>query len=196
MNKIIVILSLLFAPFLFGQNPYSDSIQKARHLHQMEFVAEVLDSSEAAHFKGICYFEIDTNFIVNATFKREKGKKFQMPMSKERIVYYRKYGTLTFVKNDTTCVLTVYENLSLKGIKEYKNYLFLPFKDKTSGYTTYGGGRYLDVYKSKESSWKLDFNASYHPYCAYSTRYSCPLVPSENKISVEIRAGECYEGDH
>jgi uncharacterized protein (DUF1684 family) len=194
MRKLIILISLIISPFIFGQKDYRDSIQKARQNHQLQFLFEVLDSSEAAHFKGICYFEVDTNFIIEASFKREKGKKFQMPMSKERIVYYRKYGTLTFTKNDTTCVLTVYENLSLKGKKEYKDYLFLPFKDKTTGSTTYGGGKYLDVYKSTNAIWKLDFNASYHPYCAYSERYSCPLVPSENQISLEIKAGECYEG--
>jgi len=197
--KKIVLLStcLLCLPFFgFSQSNYADSLTKVRDTHQKEFVANVLDSAEAAHFKGICYFGIDKSYIVKAQFKREKGEKFQMPMSKARVVYYRKYGTLTFAKNDTTCVLTVYENLSLKKNKEYKDYLFLPFKDKTSGHESYGAGRYLDLQKSKEQSWEIDFNLAYHPYCAYSDRYSCPLVPAENKIPVEIRAGECYNGDH
>ncbi|MES2587360.1 MAG: DUF1684 domain-containing protein [Bacteroidota bacterium] len=192
----LIIFVQFFIVSIFGQSTYSDSLQKERERHQIEFVSEVLDSTEKAHFKGICYFEIDTNLIVDATFKREKGKKFQMPMSKERIVYYQKYGTLTFIKNDTLCVLTVYENLNLKKKKGYEDYLFLPFKDKTSGTLTYGGGRYLDLRKSKQSTWKIDFNLAYHPYCAYSERYSCPLVPSENKIPVEIKAGECYQGSH
>lgn len=194
MKLSFLIYCLLIYSSFFSQKSYSDSLQTARENHKVQFVKEVLDSTEASHFKGICYFEIDTNFIFKAAFKKEKGKKFKMPMSKERIVYYRKYGTLTFTKNDTVSVLTVYENLSLKGIKEYENYLFLPFTDKTSGHTSYGGGRYLDVTKSENVVWKIDFNSAYHPYCAYSERYSCPLVPSENKILVEIKAGECYEG--
>ncbi len=196
MKLVLFINILLISGTFFCQKSYSDSLLAEREKHKIEFVKEVLDSTEASHFKGICYFDIDTSFILKAKFKREKGKKFQMPMSKARVVYYRKFGTLTFMKNDTNFVLTVYENLSLKGNKEYKDYLFLPFTDKTSGHTSYGGGRYLDVTKSENAVWEIDFNSAYHPYCAYSERYSCPLVPSENKISVEVKAGECYEGWH
>lgn len=192
--KFSFIYALFFTFSYQAQESYLKILENQRKVHQLEFPNKVLDSNEIASFKGICYFEIDTNLIINATFKREKGKKFQMPMSRERIVYYRKYGTLTFIKNDTTCVLTVYENLSLKAKKEFKNYLFLPFKDKTSGITTYGGGRYLDVYKTENKIWEIDFNKSYHPYCAYSDRYSCPLVPEENNILLLIKAGECYYG--
>jgi len=35
----------------------------------------------------------------------------------------------------------------------------------------------------------LYFNKAYNPYCAYSERYSCPLTPKENTLSVEILAG-------
>lgn len=196
MNYKFLISVLLFCTLSFGQSAYSDSLRNQREIHEMSFISSVLDSTETAHFNGICYFDIDPSYIVKATFKREKGKKFQMPMSKERVVYYRKYGTLTFIKNDTTCVLTLYENLSLKGNKEYKDYLFLPFKDKTSGKNTYGGGRYLDLQKSADKTWEIDFNLAYHPYCAYSTRYSCPLVPVENTLKISVPAGECYEGGH
>jgi uncharacterized protein (DUF1684 family) len=36
----------------------------------------------------------------------------------------------------------------------------------------------------------LDFNLAYNPYCAYADRYSCPIPPVENKLLIEIRAGE------
>jgi uncharacterized protein (DUF1684 family) len=36
----------------------------------------------------------------------------------------------------------------------------------------------------------IDFNEAYNPYCAYSDRFSCPLVPKENNLDVAIRAGE------
>ncbi len=180
----------------FSQNNSIELLQKERELHQTEFATNVLDSTEKANFHGICYFEIDTNFVVEAKFTRKKGKKFIMPMSKVRVVYYRKYGELSFTINDTICILNLYENLSLKGKKEFKDYLFLPFKDNSTGKSTYGAGRYLDVYKSKNNTWLIDFNKAYHPYCAYSERYSCPLVPAENTIPVAILAGECYEGKH
>jgi uncharacterized protein (DUF1684 family) len=36
----------------------------------------------------------------------------------------------------------------------------------------------------------LDFNFAYNPSCAYDTRWVCPLAPPQNRLEVEIRAGE------
>jgi uncharacterized protein (DUF1684 family) len=74
--------------------------------------------------------------------------------------------------------------------REYGNLLFLPFRDKTNGKTTYGAGRYLDISFPASDSIYLDFNKAYNPYCAYDDRWSCPLVPFENHLEVSILAGE------
>ena len=36
----------------------------------------------------------------------------------------------------------------------------------------------------------VDFNYAYNPYCAYNEGWSCPLTPAENRLTVDIRAGE------
>lgn len=68
--------------------------------------------------------------------------------------------------------------------------LFVPFADATSGNETYSSGRYLDLEIEPDGSVVLDFNRAYHPYCAYSSAYSCPLTPAENRLAVPILAGE------
>lgn len=68
--------------------------------------------------------------------------------------------------------------------------LFVPFADATSGNETYGSGRYLDLEVGPDGSVVIDFNLAYHPYCAYSSAYSCPLTPDENRLAVPILAGE------
>ena len=35
----------------------------------------------------------------------------------------------------------------------------------------------------------IDFNRSYNPLCAYNHKYSCPKVPLENDLKIEIKAG-------
>lgn len=88
--------------------------------------------------------------------------------------------------------------LTLYWIEGYGGGVFLPFTDATSGTETYGGGRYLlDTIKGadlgnvqSDGSLTLDFNFSYFPSCAYSSRYVCPLAPSGNRLSGEVRAGE------
>ena len=40
----------------------------------------------------------------------------------------------------------------------------------------------------------LDFNFSYQPSCSYDPRWSCPLPPRENWLTVPIRTGERFRG--
>lgn len=88
--------------------------------------------------------------------------------------------------------------LTLFWIEGYGGGVFLPFIDATSGTETYGGGRYLlDTIKGADlgvtrvdGTLVLDFNFSYFPSCAYSSRYVCPLAPSGNRLKGAVRAGE------
>ncbi len=189
----LILFTLISAGFSLAQNSYADSLAQERKKHEEEFLSKVLNEEERKIHPEICFFPIHTSFTVEADFVKEVGPAFVMPMSKERTVYYRKVGYLSFKINDTLCKLSVYQNLDLAGKKEYKNYYFVPFKDATTGISTYGAGKYMDCYFSRKAKKvKLDFNTSYHPYCAYSDRYSCPIVPAENRIPVAITAGECY----
>src|SRR4051812_14133673 len=107
-----------------------------------------------------------------------------MKTSTARLPKYRKYAELEFTLQGKAFKLAVYQSSDLMKNVIYKNYLFLPFKDLSSGKETYGGGRYIDLeLPVKDNVITLDFNKAYNPYCAYSTKYSCPLVPSENMLN-------------
>jgi uncharacterized protein len=94
---------------------------------------------------------------------------------------------------------TPFGGLTVFWLTGYGGGLFLPFRDATSGTETYGGGRYLvDTIKgtfgrgfaADGERAVLDFNYAYNPSCAYNSRYACPLAPSENWLTVPVRAGE------
>ena len=74
---------------------------------------------------------------------------------------------------------------------EFENYLFLPFNDTSNGKTTYGGGRFIDLEIPEKGSKtiSIDFNKAYNPLCAYNHKYSCPIPPAENNLSIEIPVG-------
>ncbi|MDX2362768.1 MAG: DUF1684 domain-containing protein [Crocinitomicaceae bacterium] len=150
----------------------------------------LLDDEEKADFHGLDYFDFDQNYQVEATFIKDKGKKFQMETSTDRKPWYRRYGYAEFTIDGKLCRLELYQNIELKSKKEYKKYLFIPFKDGTSREETYGGGRFMDTEIPDDGILILDFNQAYNPYCAYSYRYSCPIPPAANSLDVEIRAGE------
>jgi uncharacterized protein len=90
------------------------------------------------------------------------------------------------------------ESLAVFWLEEYSGGIFLPFRDATSGHETYGAGRYLlDTAKGADlganpasGALILDFNFAYHPSCAFDPRWSCPLAPPENRMTVPIEAGE------
>ena len=76
--------------------------------------------------------------------------------------------------------------------EKYRNYLFVPFTDATTGDESYGSGRYLEFYIAdiQNNTLQLDFNKAYNPYCAYAAGYKCPIPPRENNLPLAIKAGE------
>ncbi|MEL7249109.1 MAG: DUF1684 domain-containing protein [Bacteroidota bacterium] len=75
--------------------------------------------------------------------------------------------------------------------------LFLIFADKTTGETTYGGGRYLYCPRPDEDGRTIiDFNKAYNPPCAFTDFATCLLPRVENNMPVAIWAGEKTYGDH
>ena len=188
-------LIFLLIPFLAVSQQSETEILEHREEHKTELLDtsnHMLSIEEINEFQGLNYFNFDSTFQLKATFTKDKGKKFEMPTSTNRLPIYRRYGYVDFIIDSVPCRLTAYQNIDLlkRDRKGFKNYLFIPYKDKTTRNETYGGGRFLD-FKIPESAIALiDFNLAYNPYCAYSYRYSCPIPPDENTLKVEIKAGE------
>jgi uncharacterized protein (DUF1684 family) len=198
MKSIVFCLVLFQVSFGFSQT-YTDTIDEVRIMHMVELLdstSGVLNSREINQFQGLSYFDVDSTYRIHAHFEKNIGKRFKMMTSTDRRPVYRRYGFVEFTVKDTLCRLTVYQNMELSGFfhfsarKDYKDYLFVPFRDATSGKETYGGGRFIDARIPKTDVLVLDFNLNYNPYCAYSERYSCPIPPPENTLSVSILAGE------
>jgi len=137
-------------------------------------------------FTKLSYFAPNKNFIVNAVFKKFKNQDtVELLTSKGTIRKMIRAGEFLFKINGSRQKLTAY--LSIGG---EQTTFFVPFLDKTNRTSTYKGGRYLDIDRKDVDFYVIDFNQSYNPYCAYNIKYSCPIVPPENTITKEIRAGE------
>lgn len=149
------------------------------------------EERDAFSKKGLQYYLPNMDYNLVADFRVDTSFPiFQMPTTTDRKPNYRIYGFLNFEVNDTICKLVVFQNFDMKDHPEHGLYVFIPFKDNTNEYTTYGGGRYIDIEIPKTNNVELDFNLAYNPYCAYSSRWSCPLVPGVNSLSVAVMAGE------
>ncbi len=149
-----------------------------------------LTKADLKKFKSLDFYPIDIDFCVTADFVRTPNEKpFAMPTTTSRMPMYVKYGELHFTLKGKKCKLDVFQDITLSKISEYKDHLFLPFTDLTSGDGSYGGGRYIDLTIPKGKTIIVDFNTAYNPYCVYNHTYSCPIPPEQNDLPIAIKAG-------
>jgi uncharacterized protein (DUF1684 family) len=143
-------------------------------------------------FPGLAYWRHDGSLRFNARLEPDpEAPAPEVPLSGEGpAMPFSRIGWVSFEADGVACRLAVF------WLNEYSGGLFIPFRDATSGGETYGGGRYLwDSAKgadlgSSDDALDIDFNYAYHPSCVYDPRWSCPLAPQENWLSVPIPAGE------
>ncbi|MFY7814162.1 MAG: DUF1684 domain-containing protein [Chryseobacterium taeanense] len=191
----------LFIPLMVFSQKISKEQSEIKKFQQ-ELNAEYLNPKETPlrgdnfkNFKQHPFFPINLKYRLTAKFTRtENAEPFDLPTSSGKTKLYREYGKATFQLDGQSYTLTLYQSLDLIKQKKYEDYLFLPFRDATNEKETYGGGKYMDLKIPKGNTIILDFNKSYQPYCAYNAYdYNCPVVPEENRLPVEIRAGVMYE---
>ena len=189
----IGILCLLLG-FQDVDREYFKRIKKHRKERKKEFRNPQTSplKGEARSFKGFAYFPIDPAYRVMAYVEHTpQARPFEVPTSDPTVhKTYVSYARATFSLKGQSLSLTLYRSLQLIRLPQYRDYVFLPFRDQSSGRTTYGGGRYLDLTLPEGDSLVIDFNLAYNPNCAYSEGWACPIPPAENTLPVAIEAGE------
>jgi len=191
-NILNLAILLLLCTNVIAQN-FNEETETFRKHYKEDFLKSKNSPLKKEDLSYLRFFEPDSTYRVTAVFKRiQKSRPFEMPTYSDTNKTYVKYGELKFRLHGKKQSLTVYRSLSLQTLPQYRDYLFLPFKDKTNGTESYGGGRYIDLRTGdiKENIVILDFNKAYNPYCAYSDGYHCPIPPAANHLSAKIEAGE------
>lgn len=142
-------------------------------------------------FAGLDLYDYDESFRVAAPVEPVPNEELRVPSGNDEEMVFTRFGTVTFRLAGADCALDVF------WLGGYGGGLFLPFRDATSGDTTYGAGRYLydtikgaDLGVTETGALVLDFNFAYNPSCAYDPRWSCPLAPPSNALDVRVEAGE------
>lgn len=191
MKIITLLLATLVSCSVFGQS-FKKSICEHRKTYKEAFKEEgsPLQPKEIRYLR---FFKPNEDYRTTAAFTRTPDEEpFDMVTSSGKMKKYVKYGELSFDIKGEAQTLEVYQSLRLRVMPQYKNYLFIPFKDTTNGTSTYGAGRYLDIEIPDIQNDKvvLDFNKVYNPYCAFKDGYNCPRPPVANHLKIAIEAGE------
>ena len=184
---------LFIIPAFLSCSPYLKEAKIHREEFRQEFLHDERSPLKLEDLDDLDFFNPDPKAVVHAKFVlTPDSQPFELPTYSGITRTYRQYGINYFVFGIDSARLSVYENMKLLDQEEYKDYLFLPFKDETNGISTYGGGRYLNLSKKdgEDGVMTIDFNRSYNPWCAYSDGFNCPIPPNENHLSFEVKAGE------
>lgn len=199
MKKLIFILVVLlvFTSCKTEQTPEQEAVNAAKevqhklNLQYADRKNSPLTDADFKKFRSLDFYPVATKYIITTKFVRNDNPvPFELATTTDRKPMYQKYGTLFFTLDGVACELSVYQNMeSLKPGAKYKNHIFVPFTDLTTGGESYGGGRYVDLELPFTSEVIVDFNRAYNPYCAYNHKYSCVIPPEENDLPVAIKAG-------
>ena len=148
-----------------------------------------LEAKTLTGFKGIERFTIDSSWRIKATM---------VAASQNLLMITNVLGQTTATKTAGKLLFTIdNKEYSLDVIDEGGPNLFIVFADETSGKTTYGAGRFIDIPKPDAlGNTEIDFNKAYNPPCAFTTFATCPLPPAQNRLKVAIPAGEKNYGNH
>lgn len=179
-------------------NDYQAQIEQIRFTKDSTFLfgdMSPLGNEYRKRFEGLYYFPVNDSFRVKGTIKEFAMKEpIQFPLSNGGRELWLKWGEVEFTLGGQKHKLVAFLSAEPTTPAQQRQ-LFIPFRDATTGSSSYGGGRYLDIPIPEEGQQQieLDFNLAYNPYCAYNASYSCPLPPAENKIPVAVEAGEQYK---
>ena len=143
-------------------------------------------------FEALDYYPYDSSGVITGTLRRnEQPVRMSYVDSREQTGTMYMVGTLQARIEGNTYELKTY---SYRNKWNEIDALLLLLRDRTSGETTYEGGRVVDIHIPKGSSSQtitFDLNTAYSFLCAHSNYFNCPLV-LVNKLPVELKFGEKY----
>jgi uncharacterized protein len=197
-SVLFIVFCLGFSVRHFAQSEYTSAIEASRKAKNEELRSKKtspLQKEDRKAFHDLDYFPVDENWRKTVRFRTSPTlEEIEIPTSAGTTKTFQAYGLMEIEDGDNHFSITAYKRVWPNGVNPYPNEeesLFVPFKDLTTGESTYGGGRYLDIPVPKgDGEIELDFNACYNPYCAYGTGFSCPIPPKHNFIKTEVKAGE------
>ena len=134
-------------------------------------------------FVGIENYAIDQTWRVEARFEpHPAGKTIDIANVIGQLEPMANPGAVVFEREGKT--------YRLEAVDEGDGSLFLIFADRTNGKDTYGAGRFVYADAAVDGETLVDFNKAYNPPCAFNAYSTCPLPPPENRLDLEVTAGE------
>ncbi|MDN3669961.1 DUF1684 domain-containing protein [Echinicola jeungdonensis] len=192
--SIVILVAVAAVAYMFtGGESKAEYEQKVLDEREKQFKflkyneTSPLTNEQKQNLEGLDFFPVKQKFSVRARMiPLENQKILELAMTDGSTESYIRHSYVEFELEGLTRRLLLLQATDEPDKKKF----FLAFADETSGKSTYGGGRYINLRQDGPSSITIDFNLAYNPYCAYNPDFACPIPPKENILGIAITAGE------
>ncbi|WBA41795.1 DUF1684 domain-containing protein [Hymenobacter canadensis] len=188
---LLLVIGYFLQDLVFNDDQYAARLRKARTEKDNSFrlvKGSPLSEEQRNTFDSLKYYVPDQAYRFEAQLEPfAQRDTVEMPLTNGKADKYLRWGRASFILSKQEYKLTLFLKADGKD-----STLFVPFTDRTNGRGSYGGGRYLDATRPAPGDTEivLDFNAAYNPFCAYNDGFACPVPPQDNRLAVDIPAGE------
>jgi uncharacterized protein (DUF1684 family) len=136
-------------------------------------------------FKGTENFNIQRDWRIEGRFiPAEEGETVEIGNVLGQLIPSPVYGRFEFDRDGITYRMVAAGD-------EYSESLEFMFADRSNGHSTYAAGRFVHSDGLPENGrLVVDFNKTYNPPCAFNDFSTCPLPLQENRLNLEVTAGE------
>ena len=136
-------------------------------------------------FTGLQVADYDPAWRAEVPLEPAPPQRLEIPTASDGVVPFERIGVLR----------TPWGSLDAWWLDSYGGGLWIPVADP--GPLSYGGGRYLDdtvkgadLGTTADGLVVVDLNFLYAPSCAHDPRWTCPLAPAGNVLTVPVPVGE------
>lgn len=152
------------------------------------------ESERARRYGGIAVFDESPAWIVPARIREPET-------ARTMTISHHRDPRPVEVDVAAEIVLTVGEHHYVLQAAESGGHFTAPFRDATSGVSSYGAGRVLSLPLTGDQAVKVgdvalvDLNRVTLLPCAFSPAWNCPLPGEQNVLPLEVSAGERFVTD-
>ena len=200
MNRLFYFFALIFAAFaLFsctseknrdGEFSLDENLIKKERDERIALIKKS-PIAQKQNFKSPKYFSSNEDFILPADLIRDKEPKSVKLINPETLTDCDalKIGAFNLYYNNDEYHLPVY---GINDGSNKKKYLYVFFKDKTSGKESCSLGRYIKIEEedADEDEYILDFNLAFNPLSVYINTTIQFRPPTETMLPIAIKCGE------
>ncbi|MBX3530630.1 MAG: DUF1684 domain-containing protein [Rhizobiaceae bacterium] len=168
-----------------------ETLVRSTHDGQALYGLRVRDPRQTTRLEdaGVSAFDYDPAWRIRGVYTPAEAVDFEADTVEAGVrETTARIGTFAFEHNGKSYSVVLIGKETATGVQPVAH-----IRDRTSGPLTYGAGRVIELQFTDDTNSRIDwidFNYAVALPCAFTNFVTCPVVPAENQLDFEVRAGE------